>query len=209
MRLATLLLALLMMSATLSHAQRRSTKAPSTRRNDSYGPRCPNKYLGLDFGINNPNGLVGLSLDVPIIPHMSVRAGIGRSSWGWKYFGEVRGYLGECHRSWAAGLGVSRNTGLTNFETELPTTTGDRMVKLDLHPQINGFVNLYKFWNIGKKNNRFHLMLGYSIPFQPVDYKVVSNHQVTDDGKKAIEMIAPHGVSIGVGFSFELAGNPN
>jgi hypothetical protein len=203
------------MSSTVS-AQRPSSgkrvatnnikKTSKTRNSRNTPAECPKVYLGLDLGINNPNGLVGISLDVPLIPHMSARAGVGRSSWGWKYFGEVRGYLGECHRSWAAGAGVSHNTGINGFEAEMPTTLGNAIVKMDLYRQTNAFVNLYKFWTIGQKNNRFNIMLGYSIPLHDVDYKVTSYHTLSDDGHKTIKAIAPHGLSIGVGFSFELAG---
>lgn len=189
-----------------------SAFAQKSNDNKSHGVRlrddrgaCPKAYLGLNFGVNNPNGIVGISADVPIIEHLSVGAGIGRSSWGWKYFGEVRGYLSQCHRKWAAGVGISHNTGLTDFKTDIETTRGEKQVTLDLEPQTNGFINLYHFFNIGKKRNRFYLMLGYSAPLTGKHYKVKSNDILTEDSKKAMDILGPGGISIGFGFYFKLS----
>ena len=183
-------------------AQTTETRVKSVKRDRG---ACPKAYIGLNIGVNNPNGLFGISADIPVIKHFSAAAGIGRSTWGWKYFGEVRGYLGECHRGWAAGVGVSHNTGLRDFQAELGTTQGDKKVTLDLDPQTNAFVNLYHFFNLGKKRNRFSLMLGYSIPLESKSYKVKSGHVLNEDSKKAVETLAPGGVSIGIGFYFKVS----
>jgi hypothetical protein len=164
------------------------------------------------MGINNPNGLLGISVDVPVVDHFSLSTGIGRSTWGWKYYGEARGYLKHCHRGFAIGAGVTHNTGLDNFVATMPTTTyGTTDVTLDLRPQTNAFVNLYHFWTIGRRNNRFDLHVGYSFRFDDPQYIVKKpvGAALTDEGNSTIKTIAPGGICIGVGFYFDILAKEN
>lgn len=175
-----------------------------TRYHYNNGDECPKLYLGLNVGLENPNGILGFSMDAPIIPHLSGRAGIGISSWGYKYYAEAVGYLGKCHRKWAAGLGVSHNTGLSNFKTTMPTSIGDQDITLDLLAQTNAFINFYHYWTLGKRKNRFYLQLGYSIPLSTGKYyELKSNVTLTQDGQDAMKILRPGGLSIGVGFYFD------
>jgi hypothetical protein len=207
---ALLLIVLFCFCSVISYGQRdrdlrsKGSRNTTSRGRSSYDESCPRLYLGLNMGINNPNGLVGISLDIPVVDHFSLSTGIGRSSWGWKYFGEARGYLKHCHRGLAVGAGVTRNTGLINYTAELPTTQGDQMVTMDLEPQLNAFLNLYLFTNMGKRNNRFGFYLGYSHRLEEPTIVIKSGDVLTADGEAIMNLLAPGGVSIGVGFYFDV-----
>ncbi len=180
------------------------TQAQKQRLMRNQEASCASAYLGFNLGINNPNGLIGISVDIPVVKFLSVNGGIGLSSWGGKYYGELRGYLGQCHRGWAAGAGVSRNTGLTDFNIQLNTTAGNKTVTLDLLPQSNIFINLYRFWTIGKNRNRFYTMTGYSVPLITEGYfKVKSSDILTDESYRVMKAQQPGGIAFGLGWYFD------
>lgn len=167
---------------------------------------CPKFYLGFGLGVNNPNGLIGLNVNIPVLKNISISTGAGISSWGWKYFGEIKGFVGECHNGWAAGLGMSHNTGISDYFTNLETTNGSAKVKVEmtLFAQTNAFINVYHFWGFGRdKMNRFYVMAGYSAPLTPGPYyEMKSQQELSDNSKKAMKTVRPGGLSIGIGFYF-------
>jgi len=168
---------------------------------------CPKFYVGLSTGINNQSGLIGPNFDIPLAKRLSFGLGAGRSSWGWKMYSEARGYLGECNRQLAIGGGMSYNTGISNINTILPTTTGDEQVTLEYKPSLNAFGSLYYFFNIGHDwSHRFYLQLGYSHRLEDNLYRVKSKHVLTSDGDAVMQLLQPGGVIIGLGFSFGFGG---
>ena len=100
------------------------------------------------------------------------------------------------------GTGVTYNTGLANFSTSLPTTTGDQTVRLDLEPKVNVFVAGYRFWNLGRNGHRIWLQVGYSLRLDEDNYTILSGHTLTSGGDQAMTILAPGGLMVGVGFSF-------
>lgn len=163
---------------------------------------CPKLYMGISSGIENPVGLIGFNIDVPVVQSFSLGTGFGRSSWGWKTFADARFYFGKCNSGWALGTGVTYNTGIKDFVTQLPTTYGDRNVTLDFKPKVNAFFAAYKFWHVGHKGNRIYINIGYSFRLDDDNYTVKSLHTLTDDGKQVLQVLAPGGLMIGFGFNF-------
>lgn len=196
-KIILILLPLLLCACITADAQKRSSR--EARNMGS----CPRFYIGLSTGLENQSGLIGFNMDVPI-KSFSLGAGFGLASWGYKSYLEARYYFNPCNRGWALGTGVTYNTGLTNFTTLLPTTTGDQDVTLNLHPKTNVFLAGYRFWNLGKRGNRFYLELGYSLRLDENNYTVVSNHKLTSDGDAVMTLLAPGGLIFGLGFSFGL-----
>jgi hypothetical protein len=187
-----------LLSANISIAQNRK-KAPPEK-----DTRCPKVYIGFGTGINFSTGLIGFNVDVPI-KDLSLSAGAGLSSWGTKVYGEARYYFSPCNRGWALGTGLTLNTGLTNFQSDLPTTRGTRTVTMDLNPKTNLFLCGYRFWNMGKHNNRFYLQLGYSLPLSNDDYTIRSGDVLTSESVAAMDLVSPGGLIVGIGFSFGVA----
>ncbi|MBN9485023.1 MAG: hypothetical protein BGO70_05120 [Bacteroidetes bacterium 43-93] len=183
-----------------------STQYKASARYGRNDYSCPKLYIGISTGIENPSGLIGFNVDVPVTQNFSLGAGVGLSSWGYKAYGEGRFYFGECNRGWALGTGVTYNTGLTNFTTTLPTTAGDQDVALDLNPRTNVFLAGYRFWNLGHNGHRIYLALGYSIRLDEDNYSIRNPYvQLTSDGQQAMKILAPGGFMLGFGFSWGVA----
>ncbi|HEY1032038.1 MAG TPA: hypothetical protein VGD89_09705 [Flavipsychrobacter sp.] len=192
MKKKALLFAITIAISTPIIAQEKTSKSGS----------CPKLYIGVSTGLENPAGLLGFNIDVPVTQQFSLGAGGGISSWGYKAYGEGRFYFDKCNRGWALGTGVTYNTGLSNFSTSLPTTVGDQTVRLDLEPKVNVFVAGYRFWNLGRNGHRIWLQVGYSLRLDEDNYTILSGHTLTADGDQVMTILAPGGLMVGVGFSF-------
>lgn len=201
MRKSFLLVLITLLSVHIVAAQGR--RAPQREAGE-----CPTVYLGLGSGINYSTGLIGLNIEVPVFKGLSIGGGAGLSSWGTKFFGELRYSFSPCNRGWALGTGVTYNTGLEDFATDLPTTRGTRSVTMDLNPKLNAFLCGYRIWTVGKSaRNRFHLQLGYSMPLSNDDYTILSPGVVlADEGVAAMDLVSPGGLVFGIGFSFGIGG---
>ena len=201
-----LLLTITFACLTLSaFSQSRGTRNSYGARSSDRG-ECPKIYLGVSTGINNNVGLIGGSIEVAPIDRFSLNTGVGVSSWGYKYFGEFRFYFtsDNCHRSWALGAGVTHNTGLSNFEWTTETGWGEEEVVLDLKPKTNAFFSFYKFYNMGRKHNRFYFNLGYSIALSNTEIKQKSGPAISEDTENVMNFISPGGIIIGTGIYFGL-----
>jgi hypothetical protein len=169
---------------------------------------CPKVYLGVSTGLESQGGLVGFTVDVPVASQVSVGGGLGISSWGTKLYAEGRYYFRPCQRGWAIGAGITHNTGLNNFHTELPSNYGGNIsTTLDLHPVTNGFVSGYHFFNLGRSGrHRFYLQAGYSFRLTDDNYTVVSGGPLSADARSVMTILQPGGIMLGLGFSFGIGG---
>lgn len=176
---------------------------------------CPGFYLGINGGINNHNGLIGISAEKTMGPQFSLGAGIGTGSWGYKIFAEGRFFFGQnCHRKTAIGLGVTRSLGARDFEIKLATNYGEQDVILDLKPATNAFISLYHFWNIGRRQNRFYTQVGYSLRIEDGTYAMDSKTanyfpgiSLTQESDAAMRAISPGGFILGIGWYFAFQKN--
>src|ERR1700749_1816190 len=95
----------------------------SSERKQSYKrtkhKSCPVFYFTTGSGINNNTGLLGVSFDKPVAKSVSVAGGIGISSWGYKFYVGSTYYLKPCHRGFAFGGGLTYNTGLHNYQSDM------------------------------------------------------------------------------------------
>ena len=200
MKKLTLVFLLIALSTT-SFAQRgyKGYKGGKGGRNSF---ECPKLYIGISSGIENPGGLVGFNVDVPVTQKFSLSGNAGLSSWGYKVGGEGRFYFGDCNRSWALGAGVTYNTGLNDYSTVLPTTYGDATVLMNLNPKTNVFFAVHKFFNLGRSGHRFNIMAGYSMRLDDDNYAILNNYELTTQGEDVMRVLAPGGLMIGFGFSF-------
>ncbi|OSZ78676.1 hypothetical protein CAP35_10625 [Chitinophagaceae bacterium IBVUCB1] len=183
-----------------------TVSAQSTSRlSERNGFSCPKLYVGTSIGVDNPAGAWGINIEVPVAKHLSVGTGAGLSSWGAKTFGELRYYLGECHRGWAAGAGVAYNTGIRQITVGVPTTTtaANTDVVMQMNPRSSLFFAAYRFWNMGKRGHRVNAMLGYAMQMgNGSNYTVKNGHTLLDATDRAINTFAPGGIMIGCGFTF-------
>lgn len=162
---------------------------------------CPKFYLGLSTGLENPAGLLGVNLELPI-QDFSVGAGLGYSLWGAKVYCEGRYYFSPCNRGWAVGLGVSHSSGFQNLTINQETNVGKADVVFDLKPQTNVFFSGYHFFRLGQRH-RFYLQGGYSARLTNDIYSIKSpNFYLTSNGDAAMRVLAPGGLILALGFSF-------
>jgi hypothetical protein len=115
-------------------------------------------------------------------------------------------YLKPCHRGWAFGGGVTFNSGMAESERQLETLgsgpSGSENVTLELFPQVNMFASAYKYWNLGKNNNRIYLQLGWSIPFTVDKFQQLTGTPLTPTSADIMRFTSPGGLIVAVGFSF-------
>ena len=179
-------------------------------KSDTKPKSCPIVYLGLNGGINNHNGLIGISIEKTVGAQFSAGTGIGSSSWGYKAFAEGRFYFNNnCHRKLALGIGVTRSLATNNFETNMETNYGKQDIVLDLKPATNAFISFYHFWSIGHRQNKFYTQIGYSIKVEPGSYVIDSKTAniypgiaLTRQSDNVLHAIMPGGVILGVGWYF-------
>lgn len=161
-------------------------------------------YFDVSTGINNPGSMVGLGADFHVDKNVSIDAGVGLlSTWGYKLYAGGKYFLQPNHKGSAFSGGITYNTGLPEFHIDLQTQSGTtENVQLDLASQVNVFVAWYRYWQLGKHNNRFYFTAGYSV--------ATSNHKFTQTGGSKIstasatvmKRLAPGGLMVGIGFSF-------
>ncbi len=197
------LLFLLLSFAVGAFAQHKNDMKPTHKKSRG---ACPKMYVTISTGLNNPTGLIGLNLDVPVLKSLSVEGGAGISTWGSKVTAGLKYYFSPCHRGWALGAGITHNTGLNNFTTNLETVYGTEEVTLNLLPQTNVYIAGYKFWNLGRRNNRIYTMLGWSIPFSNHNYDELYGDDLSSNGKTTLSILTPGGLVVGFGFSFGFGG---
>jgi hypothetical protein len=163
---------------------------------------CRKAYIGFSLGVNNPGGIIGFDLDIPILKNVSIGAGAGSSTWGTKVYIDGKYYLKPCHRGWAFGVGITHNTGENNFTANLETIYQTESVTLNLNPQTNMFIGAYYFWTIGRRYNRFYAEAGYSVPFSTYSYSEIYGDPLDNVGERTVKILSPGGLMIGAGFSF-------
>jgi len=169
---------------------------------------CPKAYIGLSAGINNPNGLLGFSFEVPIRHDISFSAGAGASMWGANISAEARYYMRPCQRGWSLAIGISHNSGRTNFKPPhtFNTTSGPQDIGIDLKPMTNINFAIQRSWNMGHKQNKFYTQMGWSVPFRPSSFKQTGGSPITPQEGDRISSWAPGntfgGFMLGVGIYF-------
>ncbi len=164
-------------------------------------------YIGTSTGMNNPTGVLGLDFNIRLADKVTLDAGAGVSTWGNKLFVGSKYYLKPFQRGFAFGGGLTFNSGQDNRTARLETVNGRQRVTLMLKPQANIYVAAYRYWNLGRRYNRFFVDLGWSVPLLTHRYEELhGSPPLTAKGRQREEMRAPGGLMFGAGFSFALHG---
>lgn len=168
--------------------------------------KCQKAYFDLSTGINNNGGLLSIGGDIHVKEDFSLHAGAGRSLfWGYKFYFGGKYYLNPCHRGWAFGAGLTFSSGKADYETEQFTITSPDLledVTLELLPQVNLFASAYKYWDMGKRNNRIYLQLGWSVPVTKDKFVQKAGNPLTVESARTMRFLSPGGLIIAVGFCF-------
>ncbi len=169
--------------------------------------KSPICYIGFGSGINNSAGILGLEFNLSLAKHVTLDAGVGPSTWGNKLFIGSKYYLRSPQRGYAFGGGFSFSSGQENRTAKLETINGPQRVTLTLKPQLNAFAAAYKYWRLGKRNNRVYTGLGWSAPVMHHHIKEVYGSPLSQRGRDRENRRSPGGLMLCFGFSFALYGN--
>ena len=166
----------------------------------------PFSYIGFSSGLNNPAGAIGFDFDIPVHRYLVLGVGGGFSSWGNKLHLDAKYFFRQHQRGWALGGGFTFNSGDNKFITRpLQTNAGIKeKVSLDLKVQRNVFFAVYHYWNLGRRYNRFFAGLGWSVPLVERKFIQLSGDNLTNKSAKRIDLFAPGGPMLSLGFSFGL-----
>ncbi len=160
--------------------------------------------LGIDGGLNY-EGLVALSAEVNIVKNICLNGAIGMGGWGAKYTIGGRFYS-SYPKGIFYGVSYSHSTGLDSLAIKMDTDKpgGTQDVSLRLNPANNINLNLGYQWKLGNRF-RFHLEMGYSIPLEKEPWDVLTqNITLSDASKISMNLMAPGGLMLGLGFSVGL-----
>jgi len=164
----------------------------------------PKAFIGLSTGLDNMVGLLGAQIDFVAAEKLTVGAGIGLSSWGYKYAVNLKFYPKGLYKYYFKA-GYSQNSGLEEFETELELESGaTEPVMMDLKPVGNLFFTAGWAWKMGKRN-RFFLEAGYAIPLTD-DYYVLYDDaiQLSQTSEQVLRIMRPGGLVVCLGFNFAI-----
>lgn len=206
-QLATLLICLtLFVNAQAQQQDNNSTgKRKKEKHNKDYKSLPPACYIGFSMGTNNPAGIIGLDVNIPLTQVVTLDGGAGTSTWGNKLYVGSKYYLRSPQRGWAFGGGLTFNSGIENFKHNLETRNGSReKVTLSLKPQTNIYLGIYHYWSLGRNQNRFYMNFGWSVSPGGVRYKQLNGPQISDRSHRLIDALSPGGFVAGLGFSFAL-----
>jgi len=166
--------------------------------------KCPTMYITTSTGINNNTALIGFSFDVPVSKYVSVEAGPGAGTWNTKLYAGVKYYTKPCHRGFAIGVGLAYCTGLNHDQHSLETIYGNNeSILYNKNPQTNVLFMVYKYWDIGKKYNRFYVESGWSTPINGGDkITQLSGDPLSEDAISRLGSSIQQGPILAVGISF-------
>ncbi|MGC4057622.1 MAG: hypothetical protein QM743_05795 [Chitinophagaceae bacterium] len=200
------IISMLLVSALSAGAQTENTQENSRPKPAS---ACKPFSLGLPLGIGANAGLIGIGAEYGFARHFSAGVGAGIGSWGYKYFGEAKYYFkDDCFKGSALGLAYTYAAGISDVDVKgIETVYGKKDVKMDLDPVSNLAVAYYHYWGMGRRRvNRFYLSVGYSVCLSSVTYTVKGYpvSPLTSQGTTTMNVLAPGGLVLGLGFYFGL-----
>lgn len=180
--------------------------------------------MAVGTGINNNTGPLGITYErifnANKETNFSLNGGVGISTWGAKIELELKHYFKSYNKGWAASAGVSWNSGFRNdhevFEVWASngwyTSGGEQGVTITRLPQANGFVCIYHYWRLGKRENRFSTAFGWSLSLTADKYRETSGNPIRKgetEEQNFLLLYAPGGLILSVGYSLAFSKREN
>jgi hypothetical protein len=164
-------------------------------------------YLGIGGGLNQHNGLIGLSGDFKFDDQYALRVGAGIGTWGTKV---GLGFLFKPRPKgdWRFGIGYSSASGLKDFESEFEVNGNTQLVRMDLHRQgLFNFTAIREF--TFKNGDAFNLEFGYSANVSgSTFYTVKDGSQLDPISVEVLRLLQPGGIVFGISYLFRLNKDP-
>lgn len=192
------------MFATFSYAQNTQDDYAAAMA----GMELPSRsFITLGGGINANFGLVGIGAELPLGKQVSTELGFGTSTWGFKLHDEIKYYFKPGYEGWSVGFGLGYYSGLSKFVTTLETEPDQESeeVTLDLKPVTALNFSMHHAWRIGKaKRHKIFIQSGYVFRLTDPYYTVTSDHKLSVGSKTILNIIAPGGFTMALGFNIGL-----
>jgi hypothetical protein len=164
----------------------------------------PSAFLGISTGINNMNGMLGVTGEIRLVKNVSVFGAAGIGGWGTKATAGVKYYRNFPYGT-HFGMSYSGAGGLDDFKIKVETETpgGEQEVTMDLEKAHTINMVIGYNWKLFKRS-RFHLEFGYSVPLEEKPYTIKSGEVLSEKGEAVLDFMTPGGLIVGLGFSFGL-----
>jgi len=168
-------------------------------------------YISVGTGINYNTGIIGVQFEKKLSENVSGYIGAGFGTWGNKITIGGRYYYGAASNS-ALSFSYSYVTGSKGLNGNLIVVDSTHQsqgktvtVNYDLLAVNTINLSWLKYWKMGKKS-RFNIELGYSILLNTSgdNYTIKDPVVLTDASIKALQILQPGGLIVGIGFSFGL-----
>lgn len=163
-------------------------------------------YLGIGGGLNQHNGLFGISGDFKFNDQYGLRVGAGIGTWGTKV---GLGFLFKPRPKgdWRFGFGYCSASGLRDFESEFEVNGSPQTVLMDLHRQsMFNFTAIREF--TFKNGDAFNLEFGYSANVSGATfYTVKDGSQLDPISVEVLKLLQPGGIVFGISYFFRLNKN--
>jgi hypothetical protein len=124
----------------------------------------PLLYITTSTGVNNNTGIVGFNFELPVNEKVTIDAGPGTGTWGYKFYAGAKYYLKPAQRGFAFGVGIAYCPGVNRDRHDLETIYGNsETIDYNKNPQTLALFTVYKYWSIGRKYNRIFVETGWSM----------------------------------------------
>lgn len=193
------------------------TEYPESKSNDvkqtpsaqkGSGDKLTDMFFEFECGWNGYAGL-GARFDALLFDNASFNGAAGFGLWGYRVSGSLRYYL-EYPYGLAFSAGVAYNTG-SEYEDKIDTqdpgggATYNEKAKFKFKPVtcINATL-VYSFQINGKDKIYIETGYSYAIQKEKYTYTTESGREITSESKKAMDLLAPGGLMITVGYAFAI-----
>ncbi len=162
--------------------------------------------LGGSSGINNLSGFIGLNAEYFFYKGMAIDLGVGLSSWGVKtgagfsfHSCYVNKFYFRMAYIFAAGMRID--------SIQLKDNQGYmRTYAVQMHAAHAGQIVVGKDWRVGRVKNRIFFEVGYTYLLNKLFHKnlmtICGDYYPSNESIFLLYLLAPHGISIGLGFLF-------
>lgn len=163
-----------------------------------------NLFMEFELGWNGYTGL-GARLDYRLIGGLTMNAGAGLGMWGYRFSGGFR-YFFNYPYGLALCAGAAYNTGDDmKLDTQVDTPGGivKEEVTFECKPVTCLNMSLLFSWCLFG-DGRFYVETGYSYALtkEKYTYETISGYPMTKEEKETIDLMAPGGVIITLGYAF-------
>jgi hypothetical protein len=208
-----ILLAICVISTNILCAQNYSDSKKKRQSNSSQTSSIgPKIYANLSSGINNPNGFIGIGIDVCFSKNILLGIGTGIGSAGNKLNVKGMYFLKENHLGSALGLSLNATSGFKSSLSNPTNTRSSPIISFDYKYSSGVSANLMygRYWKVAR-TGKFFINTGIAVPISKVKVdllyagtNVPLSTTTYDDEYTSLNFFTPGGLIFAAGFLIQL-----